>query len=75
MKKLATIGASLWLAGCFSVSPFGDAAGGFLVAKVEVDGLQDPVLLADRYCDKRGAVAYIQNSTPTRAVFTCRTAP
>jgi hypothetical protein len=68
MKLITTAAVVLTLTGCASVAPFGDGA---YVAKVASD-IQNPQLVADSYCNKQGKVAYIENATATRAVFTCR---
>jgi hypothetical protein len=69
MKLIITTAAiALTLTGCASVAPFGDGA---YVAKVATD-MQNPQLVADAYCDKQDKVAYIENATAKRAVFTCR---
>jgi hypothetical protein len=72
MKASVVIVAGLALTGCASVTPFGD--GGAYLAKVATD-TQSPVLVADSYCNKQDKVAYVENVTPKRAVFVCKSAP
>lgn len=68
MKTIITTATAFVLTGCASVAPFGD---GKFVAKVASD-IQNPALVADSYCNKQDKVAYIENQTAKRAVFTCR---